>query len=241
MAVDSAQKRQSLLGLLTVDGTIDYSDRLTLLGLYGGIGAPGTYEVSVTDGLKLGELVVSIGEYNAAATDGLKLGDLAGAVAKYIYIDSVTDGLKLGDLIVGDVSGIEEASVLDGIRFGETVSAAAEYSAALVDGLKFGDLISETEKYIYDVSVTDGLKLGDLASEIAKYIYDVSVTEGLKLGDLTRGILEQQLATVLDGIKFGEYGSATISVPTFARIAKRPTELRFIFKTQLGNKGLRFH
>lgn len=37
MAVDTAKKRASLLGIVTPDGTIDQADRQTLAGLYGGI------------------------------------------------------------------------------------------------------------------------------------------------------------------------------------------------------------
>ena len=38
---NSTAKRYSLLGLLYIDGTVSASDRLTLLGLYGGIPAGG--------------------------------------------------------------------------------------------------------------------------------------------------------------------------------------------------------
>ena len=48
MAIDTQAKRYSLLGLVNLDGTVDQSDRQTMLGLYGGVLAG---EVSAAVGL----------------------------------------------------------------------------------------------------------------------------------------------------------------------------------------------
>ena len=53
---NSTAKRYSLLGLLYIDGTVSASDRLTLLGLYGGIPAGG----AVTPTLATGVVVLSV-------------------------------------------------------------------------------------------------------------------------------------------------------------------------------------
>ena len=48
MAIDTAKKRYSMLGIMMPDRTIDQADRQTLLDLYGGILAGSGYLVRIT-------------------------------------------------------------------------------------------------------------------------------------------------------------------------------------------------
>ena len=97
-----------------------------------------TYELSVTDGVKVGDTPATQCNFQVSATDGIKAGDTPST--QCVFGVSVTDGVKVGD----------------------TPSIFKTIYLALTDGVKVGD--SPTTILTINLSLTDGVKVGDWAS-----------------------------------------------------------------------------
>jgi hypothetical protein len=174
-----------------------------------------TYELSCSDGLKVGDTPATLRKLYLSLTDGLKSGD-SGTVALAYYL-ALTDGLKLGDattlqrllyltlaegIKTGDTSTARRTlylSLLDGVKLGDTTAIALAYYLILTDGIKLGDTSSAIRSFY--LILADGIKAGD--TTLATKIFNLLLTDGLKLGDTATANLVFYLALV-DGIKAGD-------------------------------------
>ena len=187
------------------------------------VGAGGTvYDVSVLDGVKLGDVLGVAATFNVGVQDGVSLGDTGGGAAQFNV--TLIDGTVVGDTTVSTADFV--ASLVDGVTFGDTVGVDVGIVLTVTDGVAFGDAAGVQQDAV--VNVMDGVTLGDALSAAAVLnvllndgvlfgdstgyaglTYDVSVTDGVKLGDLpdaTRSIL----ASLIDGIKVSDTPSVRV-------------------------------
>jgi len=162
---------------------------------FGGLGAE-TYELSLTDGLKLSEVNAGKLALALALSDGLKQSDVTTGVitafntlldglkvsdtpiAKLITNALLSEGIKLSDLAT-IAAGIYELLATDGIKHGETLSTLLQTTPILTDGVKPGDSVT-TQRLTYPI-LNDGTKLGETISRL--FQSNPTLTDGLKPGD----------------------------------------------------------
>jgi hypothetical protein len=154
-----------------------------------------TKQLSVSDGIKGGDSTTPYHTKQLLATDGLKGGD---APSNFGNLQNLaTDGLKVGDVTSFVRKSFHLAT--DGLKAGDVTTAVKKLFVQALDGLKAGD--STTNRGDLQNSVTDGLKLGDLTTNRGDL--QNSVTDGLKVGDTATTVLKIIL-TATDGVKLGE-------------------------------------
>lgn len=143
--------------------------------------------------------------YNVSVTDGISLGE--SVAAGTVFNESVSDGIAAGESI--DPAVQMAASVLDGVVLGDTAAAAAVFNVAVTDSIVTGDAASASS--IFAAAVSDGLVLGEALAAVTEYF--ASVADGVALGELAAPVIEYQ-ATVSDGVKVGDSAtvSATFNV-----------------------------
>ncbi len=181
------------------------------------------YEVSVTDGLSLGDSLSNNAVLNAVLTDGFKGGD---SLARQSTLNAVlTDGAKLGDTPLAQL--VFDVLLSDGFTGGDTPSVGLLFQQVLTDGIKLGDALSMIRET--NPVLTDGVKLGDTPSTLA--VLNALISEGLKLGDSpsTLAVLNASLSdgmdlgdtpaifrtigkVLTDGIKLGDSLSMTLTI-----------------------------
>lgn len=136
-----------------------------------------TYELSCTDGFKIGEPTIkgslTIG---LVCTDGLKSGDSPSKILELPLLG--LDGFKAGDSPSNQL--IINPDLTDGFKIGDTPSAQLSIQFALADGLKLGDNPSAGAA-IYELSVTDGIKLSDVTNN--NLLLQIALADGFKIGD----------------------------------------------------------
>ena len=154
-----------------------------------------TYEVSVTDGVKMGDTRAHTMTIPVSVTDGLKGGDTPATQAS--FQKTLTNGAKLGDSPSTQANLF--SALIDGLKAGDSPAAGLAYPVSVSDGVKLGDSLSHT--YETNPVLTDGVKAGDSPSTQA--ILQALLTDGAKLGELpsTQAILYN---TLTDGVKLGD-------------------------------------
>jgi len=155
-----------------------------------------TIGLSLTDGIKGGDTPVGPAVMQALSEDGLKIGD-APSVFKTLNL-LLTDGVDIGD--TPSTLAILNAIAADGLKVGDTSLAGLVYSLLAADGFKAGD--SPVAGLLYQLLATDGFEVGD--TPLHDYIANVLAADGVKVGDAptTLAILN---ALATDGFKLGEY------------------------------------
>ncbi|MDD5081773.1 MAG: hypothetical protein PHU08_00225 [Dehalococcoidales bacterium] len=178
---------------LTHDVSTDRTQSLYATGTEAG---PTEYNLSVTDGLLIGDTKTAAMTAGVAVTDGLKSGDTTSELGT--MATALTDGLEVGD--VNSILPLLE--ILDGLITGDTPVSEMSADASLTDGVSIGDIAQALATM--NVQVTDGLTLGDLAViELAAGIFYLTVTDGLKAGDSPLAEMLSSL-TLSDGTKLGD-------------------------------------
>ena len=163
---------------------------------FGSAGSEQTsYDVTVTDGVKIGDSRSTNLSMQSSVTDGLKGGDVSGGQASFQI--AVSDGAKIGDL--GLVGFLIDLILSDGVKIGDTRSVLFQTNPQLTDGMKSGDLPSM--QAILQAILTEGLKAGDLPSMQA--VLQAILTDGMKAGD-TPSMQAVLQAILTDGMKSGD-------------------------------------
>lgn len=76
----------------------------------------------------------------ATLTDGVKVGDVITAVKQLAL--TLVDGINLGDVVTA--AKVKVATVLDGMSVGDTITAVKIKISSILDGLNIGDVISSS-------------------------------------------------------------------------------------------------
>jgi hypothetical protein len=195
--------------------------------------APPVYEVSCTDGVKVGDTPVTKKTSYPIATDGVKLSEVLSVIK--VMSPLVTEGVKIGD--VAAVLRTVPLILTDGVKLSDVTetlitavriafhSAVSQrrYKAADFATFTFPDpagtgFTSANDGYYLLAgwggepvaqlttypSLTDGMKLGD--SPVTIKIFSVALTDGVKIGDTP---LAQKIVSLIniDGIKLSDTSS----------------------------------
>lgn len=164
--------------------------------IYGTGGAGGeTYQMSITDGLTVGESISTKATFGMAVTDGLKGGESVGSQATF---------------------GV---SILDGFKGGDSPSGQATFQMSVADGLTVGDVA--LIGLIYQLSVSDGMQLGEgaLGSAFLHEYYttgddigEVIYTTNWLAQTFTPSAVHKITSVKLRLLRVGSPGTATVSI-----------------------------
>jgi hypothetical protein len=125
------------------------------------VSSVGAFIRSVADRFNLSETVAAILGAAIAAADGIKAGDSTSAIGAFTR--SASDAIVLTDATVADIiTGIIQAIAADGFRFSETTATVANFQITVTDGAKFAETIATIMSMME--AVADGLGLSDSAS-----------------------------------------------------------------------------
>jgi hypothetical protein len=113
--------------------------------------------------------------FDETITEGIKAGDTIASLG--IMVESVTEGIKAGDTIT-DV-GILVESITEGIKAGDTVNEVRLLVESITEGTVATDFINET--LVFEITVEEGTTASDVISALA--IFGEVVTEGVEASD----------------------------------------------------------
>jgi len=188
-----------------------------------------TYDVSVTDGCKMGEVFVLQMYAYPALTEGLKGGDSPGTASTLMAV-SLAEGVKMGDVV--EAVKLYLLSLTEGIKMGDSSSYNMEYLLGLTEGIKLGDLASAEMQAA--LALTEGFKAGD--SPALSMLSQVSIVEGIKLSDVLSDTMLASLS-VTEGMTLGDVANAVILsfIELTVRLYGRSKTLQ-LFNRAMGTK-----
>jgi len=166
-----------------------------------------THNVSISEGVKLGDTFADSVIFSAALAEGVKLGDTFSS--KAIFRPSWTEGVKLGDTDVG--VAIFPESWTEGLKYGDTWTSVLAVAAALAEGYKLGDTWAST--LIAAGTLAEGIKFGDAFSAVG--ILKAAIAEGSVAGDTFVAAMIT-LQSITEGIKLGDTWTAVVVPPSVA-------------------------
>jgi len=154
-----------------------------------------TYELSITDGIEVGETIAQNMVVNLALSDGMKGGD---TLAQRLTLDTViTDGVALGETVNQNLT--VNLSITDGMKGGDSLAHVATLNPTLADGVELSEALSALG--IFNKGVTDGITFGD--SLLAGADFELSITDGTVFSDAISHLYESN-PTLGEGIDFGD-------------------------------------
>jgi hypothetical protein len=148
-----------------------------------------TSNPAVLDGFKTSDSPVTQAVMNAVSSDGLKVSDTA--LAGLLYAALAEDGVKGGD--AGSIYLSITRAITEGIRMGESLSNILTANPAVVEGIKAGD--SAAIQRITGLLARDGLKVSDAV--LLGMIYYLAATDGLTIADSNLLELIKKIALTL--------------------------------------------
>jgi hypothetical protein len=193
-------------------------------------------EVSVSDGLTVGEITTSElpDALTLSVSDGLTLGEIVTAEFDDETID-VTDGLTIGEITTSELPDALTVDITDGLTVGDTPSLALDDEILSVsDGITVGETGIDVVIGALpdrDISVTDGLTIGEVTTSELPDALSVDVSDGITIGENVTTTLDDEVVSVSDGITVGddptvsrqEATPRTISVTDGLTIGDTPT------------------
>jgi hypothetical protein len=141
-------------GAWTTDANYDY--KLSLYATYTVSAGGTTYEMSITEGIKVSDSNTQNLTFGMAITEGLKGSDSPNGAC--IFQQVISDGFKLSDIATQVLS----------------------YFMGITEGLKISDTNSST--LTFNIQITEGVKLSDVLSTIGQF--GMSLSEVIKVSDI---------------------------------------------------------
>ena len=170
-----------------------------LYSLYGtGTETLETLELSLTDGLKVGDTLARNMTASVSRTDGIKTGDIFSQLST--MSPTLSDGLKLGDSLLAAVTFW--LSLTEGINLGDTLIRTMEAFPTLTDGIKLSEAFDVSNTA--DLSLADGVTFGDALAVLYKIQFTLSdgiIFSDTNLAELETGII---YLTLRDGLNLGD-------------------------------------
>jgi len=158
----------------------------------------GLIELSLTDGLKVGDTLARNMTASVSRTDGIKTGDIFSQLST--MSPTLSDGLKLGDSLLAAVTFW--LSLTEGINLGDTLTRTMEAFPTLTDGIKLSEAFDVSNTA--DLSLADGVTFGDALAILYKIQFTLSdgiIFSDTNLAEIETGII---FLTLRDGLNLGD-------------------------------------
>lgn len=148
-----------------------------------------TAGLSLTEQVNLGETFAQLSTMNVSLAEGVLLGDLASNIKQFLL--SLSEGFQMGDTTSYNMKYL--LNLTEGILLGDTPLREMLANVSLAEGVNLGDALSEL--MTADLETLDSVIIGD--TPLRSMTASKTLTEGVKLGDTPEVHLAVILALIL--------------------------------------------